>query len=268
MTQQTRYVIRGGVEGRERLRILARLMRPAALDLLTRTGIRTGMTCLDVGCGGGDLTFDLARMVGSMGRVVGTDIDETKMELARQEAAAQQLTNVEFHVADIAHYEPEPEFDRVHARFLLTHLPDPQAALAKMWRALRPGGMVIVVDIDFRGYFSHPDCAALARYVDLYTRTVERRGGDANIGPRLPALLSGAGFESVQMNLVQMAGLTGDVKLMSPLTMENIADAVITEGFATAEQVDGIVAELYEFARTPGTIASSPRFVEAWATKS
>ena len=201
-------------------------------------------------------------------RVVGTDIDEAKLELARQEAAVQQLPNVEFRVADVALDEPKSEFDLVHARFLLTHLPVPQSALATMWRALRPGGIVVVEDIDFRGYFSHPDSPALWRYVDLYTRTVERRGGDANIGPRLPGMLCEAGFENVQMNVVQPAGMTGEVKLLAAITMENIAEAVVTEGFATVGQVADIVAGLYEFASTPGTIGCTPRIVEAWATKS
>ena len=267
MTQRVPYVIRGGVEGRERLRILSRVMQPSSLDLLRRAGIGPGLACLDVGCGGGDLAFDLARMVTPTGRVVGTDIDEIKIELARREAAAQQLTHVEFRVADAVREEQAPEFDLVHARFLLTHLPDPEAALTRMWQALRPGGTVVLEDIDFRGYFSHPDCPALRRYVELYTRTVERRGGDANIGARLPALLSAAGFIDVQMNVVQRAATTGEVKLLSPITMENIADAVAAEGLATPEEIDRIVAELYEFARTPGTVGCTPRIVEAWGTR-
>lgn len=70
------YVIRGAAEGRERLRMLARVMRPATLTLLERIGIAKGAVCLDVGCGGGDVTLELAAMVGPSGRVVGTDIDE------------------------------------------------------------------------------------------------------------------------------------------------------------------------------------------------
>jgi SAM-dependent methyltransferase len=267
VTEHSRYVIRGGVQGRERLQVLSRLMQPATLALLQRAGVQPGMVCLDVGCGSGDVAFDLAGIVGATGRVLGTDLDEKKIELARNEAEARHLTNVEFRVADITRQEPDRGFDLVHARFILTHLSDPQSAVAGFWRALRPGGIVVVADIDFRGYFSYPECPALSRYVDLYTRTVERRGGDANIGPRLPGMLQLGGFENVQMHLEQVAGMTGEVKIMSPLTMENIADAVIAEGLATAEQIDDIVAELYEFARTPGTIASSPRFVEAWGTK-
>lgn len=267
LMDKSHYIIRGGVEGRERLRILSRLMRPTSLDLLQRAGIRPGMACLEVGCGGGDLAFDLARMVSPGGRIIATEIDEIKLDIARREAEAQQISNIEFKLADVTQDELEQEFDLVHARFVLTHLPTPEHALTRMRRALRPGGIIAVEDIDFRGYFCHPDCGAVRRYVDLYTQTVRRRGGDPNIGPRLPALLSGAGFEAVQMNVVQQAGTLGEVKLITPITMENIAEAVVAEGLASQAEIDEIVAELYAFARNPSSVLSMPRFVEAWGLR-
>ena len=66
------------------------------------------------------------------------------------------------------------------------------------------------------------------------------------------------------MNVVQPAGTEGEVKLLSPLTMENIADAVLAEGLASRVEIDQIVAELYEFARAPGTVGCAARVVEAW----
>src|SRR5262245_45349242 len=90
------YIIRGGVEGRERLRLLSRILRPTTLALFDRAGVRPGMCCVDVGCGGGDVTLDLARLVGPTGRVVGIDIDAVKLDLARQEATANAISNVEF----------------------------------------------------------------------------------------------------------------------------------------------------------------------------
>ncbi len=262
--QQTDYIIRGGIEGRERLRILSRVMQPTSLALLRRAGIRPGMTCLDLGCGSGDLTLDLARMVGDTGRVVGTDIDEAKLAAAREQAAEHGLAKVEFRAADITATDLEPEFDLVHARFLLSHLSNPSAALTRIRQALRPGGVVVVEDVDFRGHFSHPECPALLRYVELYTECARRRGADANIGPRLPALLEEAGFENVQMNVVHPSGTTGEVKLLNPITMENIAATVLAEGLASPAEVVQLVAELYEFAHTPGTVAGLPRIVEAW----
>jgi ubiquinone/menaquinone biosynthesis C-methylase UbiE len=261
------YVIRGGIEGRNRLRILSRVMWPSTLNLLQRAGVRPGLRCLDIGCGGGDVSCELARLVGPSGSVVGMDIDEVKIAIAREEAAALDISNLEFRACNLCETEPQPEFDFVYARFLLTHLTDPDAMLAKIRSALRPGGTLVVADIDFRGYFSYPESPALARYVALYTEAVKRRGGDANIGPRLPALLAANGFENIQMSIAQPAGLDGEVRLITPLTMENIADAVIAEGLASRVEIDQIVDELYTYARTPGTIGCAPRIVEAWGQR-
>jgi ubiquinone/menaquinone biosynthesis C-methylase UbiE len=85
------------------------------------------MACLEVGCGGGDLAFDMARMVGPAGRVVGTDIDRKKLEIASREAEEQQLNNHEFRLADITQSEPEMEFDLVHARRAAEQEPELEA---------------------------------------------------------------------------------------------------------------------------------------------
>src|SRR5262249_1037578 len=258
------YIIRGGIVGRERLRILSRVMRPTSLALLRRSGLQTGMKVLEIGCGGGDFAFDIGRIVGPPGGGGGTDIDQTNLDLASAEAAEHNLVNVEFQLANITESAPANHFDLVHARFVLTHLTDPAQALKHVRAALRPGGIVVLEDIDFRGYFCYPDCAALWRYVQLYTETTRLRGVDANIGPRLPSLLAEADFKNIQMNVVQPTGFEGEVKLLSPLTMENIADAVIAEGLATAEEIDRIVADLYAYAQTPGTLGCMPRIFEAW----
>lgn len=259
------YIIRGGVAGRERLRILSRVLHPTSLHLLQRAGLQASMNVLEVGCGGGDLAFDIARIVGPGGRVLATDIDQVKLDLAAREAAEHHLTNIQFRLANVTEPVPAGNFDLAHVRFVLTHLTEPGQAVANIRAALRPGGTIVLEDIDFRGYFCYPDSPALWRYVHLYSETARRRGMDANIGPRLPSLLAASGFENIEMNIVQPSGIEGEVKLISPLTMENIADAVIAEGLASAEEIGNIVAELYTYANTPGTIGCMPRIFEAWA---
>lgn len=258
------YVIRGGVAGRERLRILARVLQPTTVSLFDRVGIKPGLACLDVGCGGGDVSLILAQRVGPTGRVIGLDMDDIKLKLARDEAEAQQLNNVRFECVDINDWQGESAFDLIYSRCLLTHLQDPATVLVRMLQALRPGGVVIIEDIDFSGHLCHPHLPALQRYMDLYTQIVQRRGGDPNIGPRLPGLLLEAGFEQVQMNVELPAGLAGEVKLINPITMETISEAILAEGLATQSEIDGIVADLYAFARNPRTVASTARFVQTW----
>jgi ubiquinone/menaquinone biosynthesis C-methylase UbiE len=82
----TSYVIRGGKPGYDRLALLARERWPDTRALLERAGIEPGIRCADIGCGGGAVTLELARLVAPGGTVVGIDTDEAKLGLARQPA--------------------------------------------------------------------------------------------------------------------------------------------------------------------------------------
>jgi SAM-dependent methyltransferase len=265
----SRYIIRGGLAGRERLRVLARAMHPTTTALFDRVGIAPGARCLDVGCGGGDVTRELARRTLPGGSAVGIDVDGAKIEIARQEAAGGISGDVEYREADFLELELEAEYDAIYVRFVLTHMADPAAAVDRVARWLRAGGVLVVEDIDFTGAFCHPPSDAYDRYAELYTRTTQARGVDPNIGPRLPGLLVAAGCRDVHVNVVQPAGMTpegheGDAKLVSPLTLESIADAVIAEGFATHAEIDAVVDQLYRLAGDTTTVLAIPRIVQAW----
>jgi SAM-dependent methyltransferase len=223
--------------------------------------------CLDVGCGGGDVTRDLARLVGPRGKAVGVDIDEMKLAVASAEAREEGPTNLEFRSLDIRQSSGLSGFDVVYARFLLTHLGDPAGAVKAFYEHLRPGGQVAVEDIDYSGCFTYPKLDAFERYCALYCAIVRRRGGDPNIGPRLPLLLMQSGFEQVGVSVVQPVGLQGDVKLIHPITLENITGPILEDGLATQDEIDGIVRELYTFAADPGTVAGTPRVVQAWGRR-
>jgi SAM-dependent methyltransferase len=232
-------------------------MHPTTAALLDRCGLADGMSCLDAGCGGGDVTLELARRVAPNGQVTGIDVDEDKLAIARLEAAQQQAANVTFRAADV--HDAAGPFDAIYARFVLTHLRDPGEVVSAFHRHLRPRGMLIVEDIDFSGHFSFPDSAAFRRYHDLYCAVVARRGGDANIGPRLPGLLQSSGFGSIEVGVVQPMGLDGEAKLMSALTLERIADAVLEDALASREEVDELIEALYALAADPATLAGVPR---------
>ena len=81
-------MIRGGHEGYNRLLLLARASRPDTAALFSRAGIRPGMKCVDLGCGGGEVTFVLARLVAPGGSVTGVNMDEVKLGLARTAAVS------------------------------------------------------------------------------------------------------------------------------------------------------------------------------------
>jgi SAM-dependent methyltransferase len=263
----THYVIRGGLAGRERLRLLARVMAPTTRALFEQVGVGPSSRCLDVGCGGGDVTTALARLAPD-GFVVGADMDVTKLAVARKEAAEAGLVNIDYRAANVMDPPIDDDvYDLVHARFLLTHVPDPSLALAQMSAWLAPGGALVVVDIDCTGHFCYPDNPVFRRYVQLYSEVARARGCDPDIGRRLPSLIRATGLVDLRMNVVQPAGFDGDVKMMAPTTLEAVADAVLAERLCTVDELAHMVDDLYAFAADETSVMSMPRVVQVWARK-
>jgi predicted O-methyltransferase YrrM len=224
------------------------------------------MSCLDVGCGIGAVTLQLARRVGSTGRAVGIDRDEHCLEIARQEAGRQNVHPV-FRAMSVSELQEAAAYDLVYGRFLLSHLREPGQAIERMALAARPGGLVVVEDIEFAGHFSFPKCPAFDRYVSLYQKAVERKGGDADIGPRLTGLFLDAGLEGVELEVVQPTFRHGPGKRIAQVTMQHIREAVVEAGLASPGEVNAIVADLDRFAQDPRTLLSLPRIFQVWGRR-
>jgi len=262
-----RYAIRGGKEGKKRLDLLARVLLPTTMQLLDSVGLSRGMKCLDVGCGGGHVAILIAGIVGLEGHVIGTDADPEILALAREDAEAAKVNNVEFQQQDACAYVWHEEFDVAYARFLLSHLNEPDICLAAIVRACAPGGTIVIEDTDFGGSFCYPACAAYDRYKELYQELVQRRGGDPNIGPKLPAMLRRAGIQGVELNVIQPAHVHGEGKLMAPLTLSRISNALTAEGLATEGEVQQILTELNNAAADCETVMSLPRVFQVWGKR-
>jgi SAM-dependent methyltransferase len=261
------YAIRGGEAGKERLDLLARVLLPSTLQLLNRVGLTKGMKCLDIGCGGGHVAILIAGIVGPEGRVIGSDVDGEILALAQKDSQAAKLTNVEFQQVDACVCAWQEEFDLIYSRFLLSHLSNPNDCLAAVIKACRPGGTIVIEDTDFDGSFCYPPCAAYERYKELYQKVVQRNGGDPNIGPKLPAIARKAGIQRIQVNVIQPADIRGDAKLMAPVTMLRISDALITEGLSSEAEVQEILDQLNEVAGDCETVMSLPRIFQIWGER-
>src|SRR5215211_4320276 len=176
------YAIEGGRADADRLARQAQVMAEATRAFLSRLGLRAGWACLDVGCGDGQVTLELARAVGPTGRAVGIDIDDQALAIARRAARRAGLRS-EFIRADATEPPAREAFDLAYARLLLSHLTDPSAALRAMRSAVRAGGWVAVEDLFTGTLRSEPPAPALDRLQDVYCATGRARGGDPTIGP-------------------------------------------------------------------------------------
>jgi SAM-dependent methyltransferase len=165
-----------------------------------RPYLRSGLSVLDVGCGPGSITLEIAAAV-APGKVIGIDRDAGQVELARAAATELGRPNASFGPASV--YElpfPDGSFDLVFAHAVFEHLQAPAQALGEITRVLRPGGHVALRSPDWGGFVVGPRSddldAAIAAYRDLQTRN----GGDVFIGRRLGALLRSAGFGDLALS--------------------------------------------------------------------
>jgi SAM-dependent methyltransferase len=155
------------------------------------------MKILDIGCGPGTITADLAALVPD-GHVTGVDRAPEVLEQARATAAGHGLANVDFAVADVhALGHPDATFCVVHAHQVLQHVGDPVQALREMQRVTKPGGFIAVRDSDYAAMTWYPRVPGLEDWLELYRRVARANGGEPDAGRRLKAWARQAGLTDV-----------------------------------------------------------------------
>ncbi len=159
-----------------------------------------GQALLDVGCGPGNLTCDLADRV-APGSVIGLDAAADVVVAAEAERASRGTTNVGFEVGDVYGLRfDDARFDVVHAHQVLQHLADPVAALRELARVVRPDGVVAARDSDYATMTWYPADPRLDRWLALYHDVTRRNGGEADAGRFLGAWAREAGFGTVEVS--------------------------------------------------------------------
>ena len=157
--------------------------------------IQPGHEVLDCGCGPGSITHGVAGKC-FPGKVTGIDFGESQIDFARQAAP----DNATFQTADCTDLPFDDESsDRVFSHALMEHLNDPQGALAKFDRVLKPGGAIGVCSPDWSGFLLAPPSDELSTAICVYRDLQTKNGGDVEVGCKFGSLLHEAGFTDIQM---------------------------------------------------------------------
>jgi SAM-dependent methyltransferase len=217
--------------------------------------LKPNMRILDIGCGPGTITADLAELVPD-GRVTGVDRAPGILEQARATAAARGLTNVDFAVADVHALEyPDDTFCVVHAHQVLQHVGDPVQALREMVRVTRPGGFIAVRDADYAAMTWYPASEGLDDWLDLYRRVARSNGGEPDAGRRLKAWALSAGLRDVTATSTTWTFATAEERdwwsgLWADRTVDSAyADRAVEGGHSTPAGLRAVAAAWREWGR-------------------
>lgn len=161
--------------------------------------LRAGMSVLDVGCGPGTITLDLAQVV-APGVVVGLDAVEEPLTAAREAAAHRGDRHTQFLKGSVLNLPYENDsFDVVHAHQVLQHLGDPVRALTEMARVCRPDGWIAARDADYAAMAWHPQVPELEEWRTLYRAIAHANGAEPDAGRRMRSWASAAGLHDVRL---------------------------------------------------------------------
>ena len=198
--------------------------------------LKPGMSILDIGCGPGSITVDLAKHV-PQGQVIGIENVPDPLDQARAFAAEQGTTNVNFKVGDIHKLEyPDDSFDVVHVHQVLQHVADPVAALREMRRVAKPGG--IVAARESSSWTWYPDSPGIEAWADLTMRMGKAKGGNPHPGNHIHSWAVQAGFERSRITCT-----AGSWCFSSPDEREyfggSMAERILSSGFTKSAIDEG-----------------------------
>jgi SAM-dependent methyltransferase len=249
---------------RERLDMLEVLFDPGTIRLLDERGVRPGWRCLEVGAGGGSIAAWLCDRVMPDGTVLAIDLDTRWVaELSRP--------NLEVRVHDLVADElPAGEFDLVHVRLVLAWLQDPRAGVERLIGALKPGGVLLVEELDFISAVPDPRMDPGPR--ELFERVVsahnavlaERHAFDPFYGRSVAADLEASGLTDTGSEARAATWHGGSPGGRTwQLTIAQIRDAIVAAGHMSEPEVEAALT----LCDDPRLTTVSPLMMGAWGRR-
>jgi SAM-dependent methyltransferase len=253
-----------------RLGMQHKLWSALAFAIWERAGIRAGQTILDIGCGPGYTSFDLAGLVTSKGKVIAVDESPRFIEQLKQRLQGNANLPIEPRIGDVQHLAlPAASIDAAYQRWVLCFVKDPEAVIRGVAHALKPGGVFAIQEyLNYEGIVLAPRSEAFERFVSVVADAWNGHGGDTKIGMRLPTLMAKYGLKTVEISPLQrIARPDSQLWTWPAIFIHTYAPKLVEEGRLTNEEHEALVNDWEARSNDPNAYFSSPPMVDIIAVK-
>jgi SAM-dependent methyltransferase len=237
--------------------------------LFDQIGLILGSRVVEIGCGPQGCLELLSNRVGPLGSVVGVELSDHAVQLARSFLSERRIDNVEVRQGNAAETGlPRESFDLVTARLVLVNIPEPEKIVSEMAALVRPGGVVALHEADWIAHVCDPPLPAWDRLRQVLDNYAESKGMDLYVGRRIPRLLRNAGLIEVQVN--PLIHIYGPDHTRRPIFLDfvnNLRDRIVAEGLISQGELAESIASVERHLGKPETLVVSHLFIQAWGRK-
>jgi ubiquinone/menaquinone biosynthesis C-methylase UbiE len=244
--------------GEEATRLENKTVEAQTVQQLRLVGLREGMAVLDAGAGTGAVARTMARLVGATGRVIA--FDQSEERLHHGQALAKGIENLSFVQGDLKNIKLRPgQFDMVWSRYVFEYLKQPELVLKQLGELTKPGGRVVVGDLDGNGLFHFPISAQMSLQLEALQGALEG-AFDPLVGRKLYSLFRGSGFTDIRTHVLPYHVYAGEA---DPEGLENWQQKFATirkaamGAFPSERAYDRFVKEFMGMLRDPDVFTYS-----------
>ena len=269
MARDDQYFLGHSAAEQRRLQRQAEELAEESAQLFDQIGLAQGSRVVEIGCGPQGCLELLSSRVGPTGSVVGVELNDHAVQLAREFLSHRKINNAEVRQGNAADARlPRESFDLATARLVLVNIPEPEKIVSEMVALVKPGGVVALHEADWRAHVCDPPLPAwdrLMQALDAYSRA---KGMDLYVGRRIARMLRNAGLVDVRVNpLIHIYGPDHSRRPIFLQFVNNLRDRIVSQGLISEAEFADSVASLERHLGEPETLVVSHLFIQAWGRK-
>ena len=269
MTENKAYILGTDEEELFRLGVQHQVWAEEAQHGWRLANFRAGQTFLDLGCGPGYCTTELAFLAGQHGKVIAIDKSAPFITFLNQVSLKYGL-NIDAIADDFDGMDLEPEsLDHMYCRWALAWIPNPEEILEKVYKALKPGGKMVIQEYyDWSTLQTEPRKEYLAKGIAMALKSFKDSDSEVDIGRHLPQVLSKMGMKVIGFRPMSKIATPDNGVWQWPKTFfKSYFPRLVFQNYLTEDEVQKALQEMEELEQTTGASICTCLMVEVIAEK-